>query len=547
MRKTKDWTDLFRSERDVGGEAQQQTPPRRLLLLEDDVVDRMALRRLVAELRLNYEVTEAATCAEARRRLRAETFDVAVVDGTLPDGSGFDLLPEVPEVPVVFVTGAEDLERAVELVRAGAAGYLLKDAGRLHLKLLPLALERAMRDREVQVMLREGRKLMQQVFDDAPVATLLTSPEGRVLKANRMATELFGAEERLRQDGLEAFLERDAAPLVSEQLRAVAEQRLTRFSGEWIGRDARGGLLNLELHGSRVEGLQERAALCILQVRDLTEMRKLELRERQLESQLQHARKLEAVGTLAGGIAHEFNNRLTGLMGFMQLAQLELDLSHPVQGFLKEAVTVCRSMAALVERMRELARKSEGRHADIDLSALIRQSARAWQLEMRTGVELQLQLADECPPVHGVAEEIAEVLRQVLLNAAFSLPAEGGGVTLELAYGEPPEELRRGHAELMRHHRVCATVRDRGRGMSAEELQQCLNPFFTTRGPRGGPGLGLPVANAIMRRHRGVMIVESAPGVGTTVRLWFPAAAPSDAPAAGHAAGAGDGGDGGAR
>lgn len=247
-----------------------------------------------------------------------------------------------------------------------------------------------------------------------------------------------------------------------------------------------------------------------------------EQRQRKSEAQLAHSRKLEAIGTLAGGVAHEFNNLLTSILGNIQLAELELGEAHPAAQYITEAVGASRRARDLVSRLLTFSHQTEGAKTATDLNAVVEEAAGLLRPILTPGIELKTITAAECPPVWGNARELKEALMQLGLNAAHAMRAHGGELEISLRHGPPAPGWRERHPEVGGDHQICMCVRDTGSGMSAATLEKIFEPFYTTKQPGEGAGLGLAGVYGCMKRHRGVVVVESAAGAGAAVWLFFP-------------------------
>ena len=240
---------------------------------------------------------------------------------------------------------------------------------------------------------------------------------------------------------------------------------------------------------------------------------------RQLEETQNHViqqERLHAFGTMAGGVTHDFNNALSVILGFSEIALQELDdgtRTHPVAEHLRTIMTAALDGAAMVNRLREFYRpggRDEPRAA-IDVNALVEQAAAItkpkWNAQARgRGVTIEVMTdLQKVPPIAGDAAELREALTNLIFNAVDAMP-QGGSVTLCTR-----EELADVRLE----------IRDTGTGMPEEVRRRCLEPFFTTKG-QGGTGLGLAMVYGTVERHGGVMEIESALGSGTTFILRLP-------------------------
>jgi signal transduction histidine kinase len=235
--------------------------------------------------------------------------------------------------------------------------------------------------------------------------------------------------------------------------------------------------------------------------------------ERRLREQVLHAEKLRAVGEMAAGIAHNFNNVLTTILTRAQLLALQVTDTVAVQRGLTLIEQAASDGAALVRRLQQLARGNAATERTwLDLNILIYEVVETTQPlwhdhAQREGRPVQVHLAlAPLPRLLGRAAELREVLTNLLLNAIEAMP-KGGQITLRT---------------WMEGSAVCAAMSDTGIGMTAEVQRRLFDPFFTTKGARG-TGLGLSVSQAIIKGHHGMMTVDSEPGRGTTFVITLPA------------------------
>lgn len=347
------------------------TPPEpveeilRLLLVEVDVVDRMALRRFISAANLPYHLAEASSVAEARHRLEVERFDALMLDHHLPDGTGFELFAAAGETPVIFVTGADDTALAVKALKAGAADYIIKDPDRKYLGLLPHTLTRTVQDRRMRTALRAAQDQVRQLLEMLPAAAFAFNAEGLITFHNRQVPVLWGYKPR-PGDRADRFCGRgrlfhpDGTPLPRESCWQALTEGRTVAGLEMIVEDTRGQRHHVLAYANPLQDADGVLSGAVVIWVDVTERRLLEQQQRALESQLQHARQLEAVGKLAGGMAHEFNNLLTSILGNLQLAELDVPAGHPAQAPLDQSVASCRRARDLVSRMQTFSEQAPG-------------------------------------------------------------------------------------------------------------------------------------------------------------------------------------------
>ncbi len=258
-------------------------------------------------------------------------------------------------------------------------------------------------------------------------------------------------------------------------------------------------------------------------LRDVSARITAEAERLELERRLQEAQRLESIGLLAGGVAHDFNNILTTILGHAELASLEVDPASPAGESLTAVIKSVRSAAHLTSQL--LAYAGRGRFV-LEPVAINQIVSEVSEL-LRTSLPrpCSLSLAPDLPRVTADAGQIRQLVRNLVLNAAEALAEHAGPVLLSTA----AERLERASLEQLRLGDglpaglyVRLTVGDAGEGMPPDILARALTPFFSTRGP--GRGLGLAAVEGIVRAHDGALRVESTPAVGTSVSVWLPAA-----------------------
>jgi nitrogen-specific signal transduction histidine kinase/ActR/RegA family two-component response regulator len=251
----------------------------------------------------------------------------------------------------------------------------------------------------------------------------------------------------------------------------------------------------------------------IWNVRDISQTKSL-------EDQLRQSQKMEAIGTLAGGIAHNFNNLLMGIQGRVSLMQIETDHDHPFREHLEGIADQVRSAADLTKQLLGYARGGKYETVPTDLNHLV---ARNFAMFCRTRREIEMReaYAENLWSVEIDQNQFSQVLVNLFVNAWQAMP--GGG---KLAVATSNTEFDHGHAAALgitagRYVRV--EVRDTGKGMDAPTLKRIFDPFFTTKKGGRGSGLGLASVYGIVSNHNGAIDVESEVAAGTAFNIYLPA------------------------
>ncbi|MFO0805961.1 MAG: PAS domain S-box protein [Gemmataceae bacterium] len=351
-------------------------------------------------------------------------------------------------------------------------------------------------------------------------------PDGRWTFVNRFgARSIYGYEpEEMIGRRFTEFLspEQVQRDLVMHE-RIKAGEPVFRYETEHIRKDGARVLLSFNAIPShsrdgRLLGTTGTAV-------NITERRRAEEERRKLEEQFQQAQKLESLGVLAGGIAHDFNNLLTSMLGYASLARMQIPPESPASPMLEEIEHAALRAADLTRQM--LAYSGRGKFViqAIDLAIIVDEMAKLLGTVVSKKARLRLDLRPA--PIEGDATQIRQVIMNLITNASDAL-GEGVG-TIFLRTGTrhvDAESLQSAHTaeRLPAGTYAFAEVQDTGCGMDDETIRRIYDPFFTTKFT--GRGLGLAAVLGIVRGHKGVIRVNSAPGAGTTFQVFIPVAAP---------------------
>lgn len=504
----------------------------KMLLVEDDPGDALLLREYLSESRtFSYEIAEADRVSKSLELLELEFFDVIILDLNLPDSRGIETFSRLnaaaPMVPIIVLTGLADEEIGTAAVKQGAQDYLVKGQadGNLLSRSIIYSIERKQSEEELkksferlketlsrsqvaEEALRESERKYRHLFEElTDAAILINADTGIIVDTNRKAEELFGRK-RSELAG-SSILTLHPAEKREEYRDRFIEQVKTGKAIEQDGEvvTKNGTAIPVMISATAIELGGEKLVLVLF--RDLTERKRM-------EQELVKAQKLESIGVLAGGIAHDLNNLLTTIMGNIELADMETKPGGEGHERLKEAE---RAILRTRELSRQLLTFSTGGSPvkkTIDLCEVVEDSV-SLMLSAAPGIECDFKCEEGLWAVDADAGQISQVLNNLLLNALQSMP-EGGRIwvicrNLAAKKGELfPLEAGR-YVEL--------TVKDSGEGIPPENMGRIFDPYFTTR--KKGSGLGLAIVYSIVKGHEGHIQVESEVNLGTTFRVYLPA------------------------
>ena len=497
--------------------------PLRILHLEDEAADRDLVRRTLEAEEITCDITTARSREEFEAALRRGPFDLILTDYTLPGYDGVSALRLAqqlhPEVPYIFVSGTIGEDLAIECVKRGATDYVLKD----RLERLAPAIRRALQEiaerekrRQAEEALHQSEERFREMAASIREVFWSTTTDGtRVLYVSPAYEQTWGrpvadlvAHPARWREAIWPDDQRHVIAAVKELAAGVSyniEYRIVRPDGttRWI-EDRGYPVLNSA-------GVVERLVGVAL---DITE-------RRQLEAQLHQAQKMEAIGQLAGGVAHDFNNVLTVVTGY---ARLLLDGgTMPTEAIepLTQIYTAGSRAANLTRQLLVFSRKQTASRRAIDLNEVVDEIAKMLQRLIGEHITLKLDLSPEPPIVEADPGMIEQVLMNLAVNARDAM-LEGGVLTLATEVIQITDPATRKHPEARAGEFVALTVRDTGTGIAPENLTRIFEPFFTTKEAGHGTGLGLATAFGIVQVHQGWIEVESKVGVGTCFRVLLP-------------------------
>jgi PAS domain S-box-containing protein len=361
--------------------------------------------------------------------------------------------------------------------------------------------------------LRRQRDAAQQYLDVAGVAFVILDQAGRVTLVNRKGLEILGRLEGeiVGQDWLERFVEPGDRGRVAGRLAAARPGKVLELEYAVLRPSGERRVISWYVTPLAERGV---AAGLLASGVDITA-------QRQLELELGHARKLEALGELASGVAHDFNNILCVIRGYANMMRRTLSTEEAFRECVLEIVAASDRAAVLTDSLLTFSRRQEMRREHLDLVAVVRGLQRFLRHLAPPSVEIALDLPAEPLPIEGDRGQLEQVLMNLVTNARDAMPW-GGRITVALASVQVDEEGARqvGLEEPGRYARLA--VADTGVGMDGETRARLFEPFFTTKEPGKGTGLGLAIAYGIVKKHQGSIAVASEPGHGSTFTFLLP-------------------------
>jgi PAS domain S-box-containing protein len=284
------------------------------------------------------------------------------------------------------------------------------------------------------------------------------------------------------------------------------------YAGIWRHRKKDGSLIHVEIISHVLDFAGKRSELVL--AHDVTGRMRL-------EEQLRQAQKMEAVGRLAGGVAHDFNNILTAIIGYGNVLQMKMKKDEPLRSHVDQVLASAEKAAVLTQSLLAFSRKQVINPRPVSVNEIISRTGRILQRLLREDIELRIKLADEDMTVMADSVQLEQVLMNLAVNAMDAMP-DGGTLSIESRKAEFNDDAAQMRAFKRAGVYALITVADTGVGMTEKVREKIFDPFFTTKETGKGTGLGLSMAYGTVTQHDGRITVESEPGRGSAFSLYLP-------------------------
>jgi len=357
------------------------------------------------------------------------------------------------------------------------------------------------------------------LFESAGDAIFVMDFQGRIIDGNRVAAEKLQLP---RNDLLNAtttdIIAPEHVPFWPDRMNEL--RRLGHILFETALRGRNGAVVPVEASCRAIEYDNQPAVLAI--ARDISERIQSEKEKAKLRTQLRQAQKMEAIGTLAGGIAHDFNNILQSIMGYAEIAGLQINRGKSPQESLDNILTASGRAKSLINQILSFSRQGEQERKPVQVNVIVKEVLKLIRASLPSTIEIRGRNLNHAAVVEADPIQIHQVLMNLCTNAHHAMRQRGGVLevsleSVELNKGDAP---RYGGLALGRYLQLA--VRDTGHGIPNEFMERIFDPYFTSKEKGEGTGLGLAVVHGIVVSHGGHIAVESEVNRGTTFTILFP-------------------------
>lgn len=489
------------------------------LIVDDSKAD---CKLLVHELKKGFDLSYewVYTSDDFRAALIQERFDIVLCDYTMPQFSPFDSLSIVKalnlDLPFIIISGAVGEASAVEAMRAGAHDFIIKGNWS---RLLP-AIKRELLDagnrrekQRAEISLRSQSEEQQLILDNMADAMFLTDEEGAIKRTNRAATIIFGYS-------AEEMLSSNVNMLMSEYSRFFLKDCIDHNNVQLIGLDREveaqkkgGECFPIHLKIAELPSPEGERRHFVVSCSDISSRKKQ-------EEQLRRAQKMDAIGQLTGGVAHDFNNMLGVILGYGELLKKRISEDDPKQlRYLDEIIRAGERGSILTDKLLSFSRNKQTETARTNINDSLNKNRDLLAKTLTPRVEMRYVQTEKLWDVMLDEGDLQDAIVNMCINAMHAMP-EGGylilatdNVTLSMLDASKYDLEPGGYVQLV--------ISDTGTGMDEMTRQRIFEPFYSTKEDKG-TGLGMSQVYGFVKRSEGTIKVESESGYGTQITLLFP-------------------------
>lgn len=490
----------------------------RILVVDDDVTVRSMAEYHLTE--AGYHVLSLPDGSSVVEKFKEYDPDLVLLDVLLPDADGYTIcrnlraLPGAEHVPIVMLTSLSEEDAVRKAYDAGATEFVEKPANWLNESYRISHLTKAARNQKEldksHQLVSQAKKQWEQTFASIDDPILLLSPDLIILRANdasarlteRSISDLNGVHcyevfECDKDQQAVCCAKKTAESHHPERAEVIAKGRTCLASASPV--------LDDENHLTSI----------VFALRDITDLR-------ELEREFLHAQKVEALGVLAGGIAHDFNNLLQTIMGFAELYSTGTFDKDELQQGLLDIFKASKRGQALTRQLLLSSRKASAPFAPVNIREMVPHTLDIFRRTLPRTLVMDVNIAPNLWMVMGDESHLQQTVMNLVINASQAMPS-GGKLKVRIKNTALSEADCQTQHDCSPGRYVLIEVSDTGGGMSSKTMQSMYDPFFTTKAPGEGTGLGLSVVFGIVQSHNGLINCSSKIGQGTCFKVYLPA------------------------
>ena len=470
----------------------------------------------------NYYVKTAKKAKHAIKICNKEDFDIGIIDYNLNNYTGIELINDlekiIPAMDYIIVTGEASLDNAIEAFQHDKILYY--EDKPINFDRLISYIDQKFKQKEMEEALKKSEERYRLIVENVHDGIEITQND-RIIFFNEQFANMLGYEkeeltnikfsEIFTEKALEELQERYKKRQKGEKLPAIYETTLIKKDGS---------IINVEVSYEIIDYHGQPATFAI--IRDITDLKQTQKEKEELQNKLLERKKLEAIGSLGGGIAHDYNNKLAVIQGRAEIAISEINNSNPANEHLREILKTAKEAAKLTRQILVFSRRQEMFTGDLSLNQLIKELHLDLLKIVDDNVQLKMELNREINTIVADRDQLQQVIINLITNANEAISGSGT-ITIRTEDITSSRKQKQSRPTLFPSKDVLLEVEDNGSGIKEEHIDRVFDPFFTTKGMARKSGMGLSVVLGIIKKHKGRIEVESEIGKGTIIKIYLSA------------------------
>jgi PAS domain S-box-containing protein len=499
----------------------------RILIIEDNPDHTLLTKRILEKTNEDYQLDSTNEAREGLKKIIEENYDIVLCDYRMPGFTALDMLKEMhsrnKNLPLIVVTASGSEKVAVALMKEEAYDYIVKDIS--YEDVLPVVVKRSLERFNIKQEKERLEKKIEQAaeeweatFNSITDLVSIHNKDFKIVRVNKAFADVFktSPDELIGKTCYEVVhCKKEPWPVCPhKQALETGQPVRAEFFDSHLG-------IYLEVSASPIFNEEGKVVATVHIAKDITTRKKAEQelrsayqRLQETQQQLIQSAKMAAMGQLAAGISHELNQPLTGIKGFAQAVLMDLDKNSPLREDIQKIIEQSDRIDNIIKNVRLFAHKSDFRIKEININEPIEDSLMLLNEQLRVhNIRVNKSLSQELPKTEGDPNQLQQAFLNIITNAKDAIDSlnkpDGGEITIKSCLSQDKSSIE-------------IIFQDTGCGISKENLNNLFSPFFTTKGPDRGMGLGLAICYRIIESHKGRIEVESRVGKGTTFKILLP-------------------------